>query len=83
MSADPALALFASVAFPAKLKCEECATGTTVLDADQGTRWLRGHGSTFHDGPFEVHIWSSVQALRYDSDDVVAKMREAMKEIEW
>lgn len=81
MTIDPATALFAEVAFPAKLKCGDCAAATTVLDADQGARWLRGHGSTFHDGPFEVSIWSSLEALRYDGD-LVAIMREAMKEIE-
>lgn len=82
MTADPTLSLFADVGFPAKLKCDECFAAATVLDADQAARWLKGHGSTFHDGPFQVHIWSSVEALRYEPGELAAIMREAMKEVD-
>ena len=63
--------LFAYAAFPAKVACQTCdPTGgfnATVFNQEQGTRWLKGHGMIFHNGPFEVGIWNNVQAPTMDT----------------
>lgn len=63
--------LFAYAVFPAKVACQTCdPTGgfnATVFDQEQGTHWLRGHGMIFHNGPFEVGIWNSVQTPNMDA----------------
>lgn len=71
--------LFAYAVYPARVVCETCQISTTVVNEDQGRRWLRGHGETFHDGPFEVGVWNGVAALRYDPEFI----KQATKEIRW
>lgn len=66
--------LFATVVYPAKIVCQDCEEAgspghnATILNADQGGRWLRGHGTTFHNGPFQVGIWSGVTPPTVDLD---------------
>ena len=71
--------LFAHTVFPARVVCETCQISAPVVDADQGRRWLRGHGEVFHDGPFEVGVWTNVEALRY-GPEVIA---EATQDLLW
>lgn len=68
--------LFAEAVYPIRVVCETCQIHATVVNEDQGRRWLRGHGETFHDGPFEVGVWNSVEALRYDPEVIASATRD-------
>lgn len=71
-----AAALFTAVIFPARITCNDCTVTAVVLDIDQGTRWLLGHGNSHHDGPFEVGVWNKITDVNEDVDELRQRIRE-------
>lgn len=73
---------FTAVIYPAKIVCQTCeengspGSSTNIINRDQGERWLRGHGTTFHNGPFEIGIWSGIGKPGIDYDALKNGMRD-------
>lgn len=80
MITDGLTEVLTGAAYPARITCNLCPVTTTVIDPDEGTRWLAGHIGAFHqEGPIEFGVWSGVQALRYDPEFV----QQTAREVHW
>jgi hypothetical protein len=71
--------MLAHAIYPARIVCETCPISATVTSDDQARRWLRGHSDAFHDGPFEVGIWTNIEALRYTPEEIA----HATVDLQW